>query len=139
MKQAKPINITLIDHVVIRVNDLENMVAFYRDVLGCKLERGPGDSRLAQLRAGLSLIDLVDAHGPIGRHGGDVADHTAHNMDHVCFQIDPWDTSVVQEQLQRHDVEFGEVGDRYGAAGVGPSIYLKDPEGNTVELKGIAK
>ena len=139
MKQANPINITHIDHVVIRVNDLENMVAFYRDVLGCKLERGPGDSRLAQLRAGLSLIDLVDAHGPIGRHGGDVSDHTAHNMDHICFQIDPWDTSVVQEQLQRHDVEFGEVGDRNNKTGAVPAIDRKDPEGNTVELKGIAK
>jgi glyoxylase I family protein len=139
MKQANPINITHIDHVVIRVNDLKNMVTFYRDVLGCKLERGPGDGGLAQLRAGLSLIDLVDAQGPIGRQAGDVADHTAPNMDHVCFQIDPWDTAVVQEQLQRHDVAFGEVGDRYGAAGVGPSIYLKDPEGNTIELKGIAR
>lgn len=139
MKQANPINITHIDHVVIRVNNLDNMVAFYQDVLGCKLERGPGDGRLAQLRAGLSMIDLVDAKGPIGRHSGDVADHTAPNMDHVCFQIDPWNISAVQEQLQLHDVAFGEVGDRYGAGGLGPSIYLKDPEGNTVELKGIAK
>lgn len=139
MKQANPINITHIDHVVIRANNLDNMVAFYQDVLGCKLERGPGDGRLAQLRAGLSMIDLVDAKGPIGRHSGDVADHTAPNMDHVCFQIDPWNISAVQEQLQLHDVAFGEVGDRYGAGGLGPSIYLKDPEGNTVELKGIAK
>lgn len=139
MKQANPINITHIDHVVIRVNDLENMIAFYRDVLGCKLERGPGDGGLAQLRAGLSLIDLVDARGPIGRLSGDVANHSAPNMDHVCFQVDPWDTAAVQEQLQWHDVEFGEIGDRYGATGVGPSIYLKDPEGNTVELKGVAR
>ena len=61
MKQANPINITHIDHLVIRVNDLENMIAFYRDVLGCNLERGPGEAGLAQLRAGHSLIDLVDA------------------------------------------------------------------------------
>ncbi len=51
MKQANPINITHIHHVVIRVNDLENMIAFYQDVLGCKLERGPGEAGLAQLRA----------------------------------------------------------------------------------------
>jgi len=139
MKQANPINITHIDHVVIRVNNLEDMIAFYRDVLGCKLERGPGDGRLAQLRAGQSLIDLVDSNGPIGRRGGDTADHTAPNMDHVCFQVDPWDTEAVQEQLRHHNVDFGEVGDRYGATGIGPSIYLQDPEGNTVELKGIAR
>lgn len=139
MKPANPINITHIDHVVLRVQNLDNMIAFYRDVLGCKLERGPGDSRLAQLRAGLSLIDLVDADGPIGKQGGAAADPTAPNMDHVCFQVDPWDTAAVQEQLLRHDVEFGEVGARYGATGVGPSIYLRDPEGNGVELKGIAR
>jgi len=139
MKQANPINITHIDHVVIRVNDLENMIAFYRDVFGCKLERGPGQGRLAQLRAGLSLIDLVDAEGPIGRHGGNAPGQSAPNMDHVCFQVDPWNTAAVQEQLRGHEVEFGDVGNRYGASGVGPSIYLKDPEGNTVELKGIAR
>ncbi len=75
MKQANPINVTHIDHVVIRVNDLENMIAFYQDVLGCKLERGPGEAGLAQLRAGQSLIDLVDASGPLGQQGGDQPDH----------------------------------------------------------------
>ena len=59
MKQANPINITHIDHVVIRVKDLQNMIMFYQNVLGCKLERGPGEGGLAQLRAGHSLIDLV--------------------------------------------------------------------------------
>ncbi len=129
MTQANPINITRIDHVVLRVDNLEKMIAFYRDVLGCKLERGPGDGGLAQLRAGLSLIDLVVA----------TANHSAPNMDHVCFQIDPWDANAVQEQLRRHDVSFGEVADRYGASGVGPSIYLEDPEGNTIELKGVTR
>ena len=129
MNQANPINITHIDHVVLRVDDLQKMIAFYRDVLGCKLERGPGNGGLAQLRAGLSLIDLVVAD----------ADHSAPNMDHVCFQIAPWDAEAVQEQLRRHDVSFGEVADRYGASGVGPSIYLNDPEGNTIELKGVSR
>ena len=128
MKQANPINITHIDHVVLRVDDLQKMIAFYRDVLGCKLERGPGDEGLAQLRAGLSLIDLVVAD----------ANHSSPNMDHICFQIDPWDAEAVQEQLRQHGVSFGEIADRYGASGVGPSIYLDDPEGNTIELKGVS-
>jgi len=139
VQRANPVNITHIDHIVIRVNDLERMVEFYRDVLGCKLERGPGDGGLAQLRAGLSLIDLVDEAGPIGREGGAPADHSAPNMDHVCFQVDPWDAAAVEEQLTRHGVEFGEVADRYGASGDGPSIYVQDPEGNTVELKGARR
>ncbi len=137
MKQANPINITHIDHLVIRVNDLENMIAFYRDVLGCKLERGPGEGGLAQLRAGHSLIDLVDADGPLGQQGGDQPDHAAPNMDHVCFQVQPWDTDTIKTHLELHGIDAGKVAQRYGATGVGPSMYLRDPEGNTVELKGV--
>ena len=136
MKQANPINITHIDHVVIRVNDLENMIAFYRDVLGCKLERGPGEAGLAQLRAGLSLIDLVEADGPLGKQGGARPDHTAPNMDHVCLQVKPWNADTIKGHLEQHGIDSGDVGSRYGAAGMGPSVYLNDPEGNTVELKG---
>ena len=138
MKQANPINITHIDHVVIRVNDLENMIAFYRDVLGCKLERGPGEGGLAQLRAGHSLIDLVDADGPLGQQGGDQPDHAAPNMDHICFQVQPWDTDTIKTHLELHGIDAGKVAQRYGAAGMGPSTYLRDPEGNTVELKGTS-
>ena len=136
MKQANPINITHIDHVVIRVNDLEKMIGFYRDVLSCRLERGPGEGGLAQLRAGLSLIDLVDAKGTLGRQGGDQPDHTAPNLDHVCFQLQPWDADAIKGHLERCGVEADKVAQRYGASGVGPSMYLRDPEGNTVELTG---
>ncbi len=138
MQQANPINITHIDHLVIRVNDLENMIAFYRDVLSCKLERGPGESGLAQLRAGNSLIDLVDANGPLGRQGGDMPNHAAPNMDHVCFQLQPWDADAIRAHLEQHGIEAGNVAPRYGARGIGPSMYLRDPEGNTVELKGVS-
>ena len=136
MKQANPINITHIDHVVIRVNDLANMTAFDRDLLGCKLERGPGEGGLAQLRAGQSLIDLVDANGPLGKRGGEQPDQAAPNMDHVCFHLQPWDAAAIKAHLEQHGVAMGTVSSRYGAAGMGPSVYLSDPEGNTVELKG---
>ncbi len=139
MKPANPINISHIDHVVIRVNNLENMLTFYQGVLGCKLERGPGEGGLAQLRAGYSLIDLVDSNGPLGQQGGDQPDHTAPNMDHVCFQVQPWDTKAIEEHLRQYDVEIGVTSKRYGASGMGPSLYLHDPEGNAIELKGAAK
>ena len=131
-----PINIAGIDHVVLRVNDLERMISFYCDALGCKLERGPGDIRLAQLRAGTSLIDLVDAEGPLGQKGGKPPDPTAPNMDHVCLRVVPWDADQITEHLRRQGVKAGPVEYRYGASGMGPSIYLNDPEGNMVELKG---
>lgn len=136
MDTANPINIHVIDHVVIRARDLQTMIAFYRDVLGCRLERGPGDLGLAQLRAGLSLIDIVDARSELGRQSGDVPDGCAPNMDHVCLQVAPWDAEAIREHLTRHGVKAGETASRYGATGMGPSIYIEDPEGNTVELKG---
>ncbi len=136
MSKANPINIRLIDHVVVRVNDLDAMVAFYRDVLGCRLERGPGEGGLAQLRAGESLIDLVDVAGPIGRKSGAAPDRGAPNMDHFCLQITPWDGEAILAHLRHHKVEVGEIVYPYGASGFGPSLYISDPEGNTVELKG---
>ena len=136
MSAANPINVTGIDHVVIRVNNLETMTGWYRDVLGLKLERGPGELGLAQLRAGRSLLDLVDASGELGRQAGAPPDRSAPNMDHVCFQLEPFDAAAIQAQLRQHGVEFGDIADRYGASGRGPSIYLTDPEGNTIELKG---
>jgi catechol 2,3-dioxygenase-like lactoylglutathione lyase family enzyme len=103
MKQANPINITHIDHVVIRANNLENMIAFYRDVLGCKLERGPGDGGLAQLRAGLSLIDLVDAQGPIGRHSGNVEDVVK-----ITLLIKNHDDQKLQYLVKKRKAVFGD-------------------------------
>lgn len=136
MQVANPLNLTHIDHVVIRAKDMDKMVAFYRDVLGCRLERGPGELGLAQLRAGLSLIDLVDVNGPLGQQGGEPPDGRAPNVDHICFQVEPWDAELILEHLHQHGVQTGEVEKRYGASGMGPSIYLDDPEGNQLELKG---
>lgn len=136
MADANPINISHIDHIVLRVNDLAKMIAFYQGVLGCRLERGPGKNGLAQLRAGLSLIDLVDVNSSLGQQGGQKPNSNAPNMDHVCFQVQPWDTDIIRAHLERYAIEVGDVAPRYGATGMGPSMYLSDPEGNTIELKG---
>ena len=63
----KPVGI---DHVVLRVNDRKVAEAFYRDVIGCKLERRQDKIGMTQMRAGASLIDLVQIDGPLGREGG---------------------------------------------------------------------
>ena len=137
MSEQHVINIRLIDHVVIRVNNLEQMVDFYCDVLGCRVERGPGEMRLAQLRAGNSLIDLLDVAGPLAREGGRARSSDDRNMDHFCVQVEPWDADAIRIHLEKHGVEVGDVVTRYGALGTGPSLYINDPEGNTVELKGL--
>ncbi|HYE43613.1 MAG TPA: VOC family protein [Caulobacteraceae bacterium] len=127
---------TGLDHIVLRVVDLKRMIAFYRDVLGCTLEREQPEIGLHQLRAGGSLIDLVPVTGELGRMGGAAPGVEGRNLDHFCLGVRPWDEAVVRAHLERHGVEVPESGSRYGAEGEGPSIYIRDPEGNVVELKG---
>jgi glyoxylase I family protein len=136
MLQQHPINIRLIDHVVVRAADPSKMVDFYCNVLGCRLERGPGEIGLAQLRAGNSLIDILDVAGPLGGQGGRDPDAQTPNMDHFCLQVEPWDVEAIYAHLNSHGVETGDLVTRYGALGSGPSLYIEDPEGNRVELKG---
>jgi glyoxylase I family protein len=125
-----------LDHVVLRARDLERMVAFYRDVVGCTVERRQDAIGLVQMRAGRSLIDLVDAKGTLGAARGDPPGPTGGNMDHLCLRIDPFDRAALEAHLCAHGVAPGEYGRRYGAEGEGPSLYFDDAEGNTVELKG---
>ena len=117
-----------LDHVVLRVADLERAVRFYCGVLGCKEERRVESISLVQLRAGAALIDLVPAEGAPEVAGG--------NMDHFCLRIEPFDEAGLRAHLGSHGIEVGEVARRYGAEGHGPSLYIQDPDGNTVELKG---
>ncbi|MDR0184697.1 VOC family protein [Lysobacter arvi] len=131
-----PFQLQQIDHVVLRVRDVDAMVAFYRDVLGCSVEREQAGIGLTQLRAGASLIDLVGVDGKLGRMGGAPPGAEGRNMDHLCLRADPFDRDAIVAHLAAHGVRLGEFGSRYGAEGEGPSQYLYDPEGNLVELKG---
>ena len=124
-----------LDHVVLRCADLERTLAFYRDVLGCSLERVVESIGLHQLRAGGALIDLVpaDRDGPGEAAGASTAG--GRNMDHFCMRIARSDWPSVLAHLREHGVQVSEPARRYGAEGDGESVYLGDPEGNTVELK----
>jgi glyoxylase I family protein len=129
-------SIRQLDHIVLRVRDLETMRRFYLDVLGCTAEREQPGLGLYQLRAGDSLIDLVTTGGKLGRAGGAAPGREGRNLDHFCLRIDPYDEAALRAWLAAKGVSVGETGQRYGAEGEGPSLYLSDPEGNTVELKG---
>ena len=130
------IQIREIDHLVLRVASLETMLRFYCEVLGCTSEREQKEIGLTQLRAGRSLIDLVTVDGPIGVGGGKAPGAEGRNMDHFCVRVEPWDADAIRAHLTDHGVAAGPVESRNGAEGVGPSIYIHDPEGNMVELKG---
>ena len=132
-----PNEIVGIDHVVLRVRDVDRSIAFYCGVLGCHEERRLDDLGLIQLRAGRSLIDLVDLDKPLGQRGGAPAAKEGRNVDHFALQVRDLDEAALRDQLTRHGIDPGEVMQLYGAEGTGPAVYLRDPDGNTVELKAI--
>lgn len=132
------IKIRAIDHVVLRTSQLEEMILFYRDVLGCSLERELApEIGLVQLRAGDALIDLVSVDSELGRIGGAAPKMSVggYNMDHLCLQLEPVGEDEIRSYLVRHGVEVGQFDERYGAQGFGPSLYITDPDGNTIELR----
>jgi glyoxylase I family protein len=130
-----PFKISGIDHVVLRVRDLPRSLGFYRDVLGCTLEREQPELGLTQLRAGRCLIDLVTADGPLGGRRG-TPDRAGANLEHFCLSIAPFEESALSTHLAALGVSVHEPGSRYGAEGEGRSLYIEDPDGNRLELTG---
>ncbi|MCC6887391.1 MAG: VOC family protein [Hyphomicrobiales bacterium] len=124
-----PFTIVGLDHVVLRARDPAALERFYIEVLGCRLELRQGT--LAQLRAGQALIDIVPESEAVAS-----AHKAQANLDHLCLRIEPFDAAAIARHLAAHGVGCGDEQQRYGAEGRGPSIYLNDPEGNGIELKG---
>ena len=133
---TRPIAIREIDHIVLRVVDLARMLRFYGDVLGCREVRRQDEIGLVQLRAGSSMVDLIPIDGKLGAAGGAAPGREGRNVDHFCFRVEPFDETAIRAHLAAHGIEAGPAASRFGAEGEGPSIYLSDPEGNTIELKG---
>ena len=136
LTMAHPIQVREIDHVVLRVRDLERSLHFYVQVLGCREERRIEKLGLVQLRAGSSLIDLVPVDSPLGQAGGSAPGVEGRNVDHIALRVHSLDEAAIRAHLSAHGVEAGEIGIRYGAEGFGPSLYLTDPDDNTIELRG---
>lgn len=131
-----PFRLRQLDHVVLRAIDPAAMLDFYCRVLGCTVERRQDEIGLVQLRAGASLIDLVTMDGKLGRAGGAAPGREGHNVDHICLAVEGYDEAAIRAHLEANGARMGEVGSRYGAEGEGPSLYLYDPQGNMIELKG---
>ena len=129
---ASAIQVAGLDHLVLRVTDLDRAIKFYGEVLGCHVERRLDEPKLVQLRAGTSMIDLVPAGGvpPAAESAA------GRNLDHFAVRIGTFDFPALAAHLRQHGIEVGEVRRRYGAEGYGSSLYITDPDGNVVELKG---
>ncbi len=130
------LEILQIDHIVLRTTKLDAMLKFYTEVLGCTIEREtPKETGLTQLRAGSALIDLVVVNSRLGAIGGGAPTKTERNVDHFCLQIKSMPETDIISHLERHGIVAGEFTSRYGAQGLGNSVYIQDPEGNGVELR----
>lgn len=133
------IEILGIDHVVVRVANIDRALRFYRDGLGCTVERELAELGLFQLRAGASLVDLVPVDSPLGKAGGPappLPGFGGRNMDHFALELASFDEPALRAHLERMGIAAGDVAQRNGARGSGPSMYIHDPDGNVVELKG---
>ena len=133
---ANPIHIAGFDHIVLRVRDKAAMLEFYTAVLGLTVDRDRPELGLTHIRTGPQMIDLVTLDGPLGRMGGAAPGAEGRNLDHFALQVRPFDEAAIRAHLAAHSVPVAEEGQRYGADGDGFSLYVRDPEGNTVELKG---
>jgi len=131
-----PFALRQIDHVVLRVKDLDASLRFYVNALGCAREKDQAAIGLYHVRAGSSLVDLVPLEGRLGAMGGAGPAKEGRNLDHFAIEIEPFDEAAIRAHLTAFGIAVGETGMRYGARGSGPSIYVTDPDGNTVELKG---
>ena len=133
----RPFVVQRIDHIVLRVRDLDRSQAFYRDLLGCEVARRRDELGLRHLRAGASMIDLISVDGTLGARGGIGAGAEGRNLDHLCLRIEPFDEAAIIAHLAAHElVAHGPATSNFGAEGDGPSLYFDDPDGNTLELKG---
>ena len=129
-----PFRLEGLDHIVLLVRDMAEARQFYEQVLGCAVDRALPQYAMLQLRAGASLVDLVDIRSSEGQWARpDIAG--GRNMDHVCIATGPCDESAMRAHLARHGIDIVEEGIRYGAQGDGMSFYIRDPSGNQIELK----
>jgi catechol 2,3-dioxygenase-like lactoylglutathione lyase family enzyme len=133
---SNPIAVQGFDHIVLRVRDKERMLAFYVGVLGLSVDKEQAHVGLTHIRAGAQMIDLVTLDGTLGRMGGAGPGKEGRNLDHFALQVRPFDPAAIRAHLAAHGVAIVDEGERYGAEGEGFSLYIQDPEGNTVELKG---
>ncbi|MGP8308811.1 VOC family protein [Vibrio sp. YIC-376] len=139
MSSHNPIEVKALDHIVLRTSNLDAMLHFYRDILGCPVERELAELGLTQLRAGIALIDIVTVESELGRLGGKPPVQNGRNIDHFCLQLAPFEESELRQYLLSHDIKTEDFSKRYGAQGFGRSLYINDPEGNVVELKPQVK
>ena len=126
-----PFEIQRIDHLVLRTRNADRLVVFYRG-LGCEVVREVESMGMVQLSAGRSMIDIVAAED-----AATAADGQGRNLDHFALRIEPFDEAAILEFCAEREIPVTVMSmPLLGADGYGPAVYLEDPDGNRLELKG---
>lgn len=116
-----------LDHIVLVTPDVERSLEFYMEVLGLTGERvdewRSGRVPFPSVRVDdTTLIDLM--------HG----ERTGENLAHFCLVIESTDLAALAADARLADATTPSDG-MFGARGYASSVYLRDPDGNTVELR----
>ena len=104
---------------------MDKILAAAKSIAAARRGRNP----LAALPADLVPADEAGPAGGSSSTGGA-------NLDHLCLRVEPFDAAEIARHLAGQSIACGAETLRYGAEGEGPSIYLRDPEDNGIELKG---
>ena len=129
-----PIHIRKLDHIVLLVSNISKSIKFYRDILGCPEARV--SNGLFQYQAGDSMIDLVATEHKQNAPNNTQSFQTNRNVDHFALTLFDFNKEAIIAYLKKFGIKIERSGRRFGAQGYGPSVYIKDPDGNFVELKG---
>lgn len=133
-----PFRVLGIDHIVLRCTNLPGMVDFYCGHLGFEVAKRNEPLGLVHLRSRAAMIDLVALDGPLGRAGGAAPGAEGRNLDHLCLRVDPFEPDALMRYFETLGAAPSELRTRFGGEGDGLSFYIRDPEGNRVEIKGAA-
>jgi catechol 2,3-dioxygenase-like lactoylglutathione lyase family enzyme len=126
-----PFTIRNLDHLVLRTGNGPRLITFYES-LGCTVVRRVASVNLVQLHAGVSIIDIIEVPD-----GESAPTDLGRNLDHFALRIDPFDAGALVTFCTEQSIEYQLMKSPiFGADGFGPAIYLRDPDGNRVELKG---
>jgi len=130
-----PFEIAGIDHLLVLVEGMGRALAFYEGVLGCEVDERLPEYAMVVLRAGASKIDLADIADERGAWARPEV-YGGRNVDHFCLALRTSDEAALRAHLAAHRVTIVEEQLSAEAGGDRLSLYIRDPDGNVVELKG---